>query len=256
MRSPDGHVKTKNAIVPLNSNFQPIALPRILEESYDRYPSNIEGLEDMRLFYHANQLRFMASSKNITSTGKIVIAYGSYDSHEGKAYNIQVLESPTPSDCQKNWLYVPNHLLSAIPESHNRPNVIFGWHPIQIGSIIPEEADTHGGKLHIHTVQHTPTIFTHFRGSAPPIEYNGKVYALVHHVKYTSPRQYLHAIVEFTKEMKAERYTPLFCFRKTAIEYCIGFHITNDTVTFAISENDSTPGMVQTPFKRIRWLNV
>ncbi len=255
MRSPDGHVKTKNAVVPLNPAYQPIALPRVLEETYERHPSNIEGLEDMRLFYHDGELRFIASSKDATPTGKIVIACGRYDPEKATAYDVQVLEPPQPSACEKNWLYVENAYLTH-SQSHNRMNFIYGWHPLQIGAIVPEEADTHGGTLQIHTIHQTPRSWEHFRGSAPPVEYEGKLYALVHHVRYTTPRQYLHAIVEFSTDMVPRRYTPLFCFRKTSIEYAIGFHLKEGTATFAISEYDASPGIVRVPWKRFEWLEV
>ena len=257
MRSADGKVKTKNAIIPLNKDYRPLALPRVLEEEYQQYDSNIVGLEDMRLFYYDDKLHFVASSKNITPKGNVVITMGDYDPVNAKASNVRVLEPPRPSGCEKNWMSVPNKYLEHIPEAKGRANFVFGWNPIQVGSIIPEEADTYSGKLHIHTVQQTPIAWRHYRGSSPLVEFNGKLYCIVHHVKYdTRPRQYIHALVEFTKEMRAIRYTPFFCMRKTAIEYAIGLDIKGEMVTIFFSENDATPGMVHVPFKRFNWMEV
>jgi tetratricopeptide (TPR) repeat protein len=256
MRSADGHIKTKNALVPLNPQFQPTEFPRFLEESYQCHPSNIEGLEDLRLFYHENELYFVASSKDATPTGKVVMTMGKYDAEQARAYNVKVLEPPTPSDCQKNWLYVPNKYLDHKPEAKGRANFVYGWHPLQIGSVIPEEADQHGGKLYIHTVQNTPTSWTHFRGSSNLVEYNDRLYCVVHHVKYVTPRIYLHALIEFSKDMKVQRYTPFFTFRKMTIEYCLGLAIKNDVVTVLASEYDKDPGMFQVPFQKFKWLEV
>ena len=256
MRSPDGKVKTKNALVPLNKDYRPIALPRVLEEEYQRHESNIEGLEDMRLFYYDDKLHFVASSKDATSTGKVVMTMGRYDVKQARAYNVRVLEPPTPSDCQKNWIPVPNKYLEHVAEARGRVNFVYGWHPLQIGSVIPEEADQDGGKLHIHTVLETPTFWTHFRGSSNLVEYNDWVYCVAHHVKYVSPRNYLHTLVEFSKEMKPLRYTPFFAFRKITIEYCIGLSIKNDVVTLLASEYDKDPGVFQVPFRSFRWLEV
>ena len=260
MRSPDGHVKTKNGLLFLNEFYQPTQKVKMLTEEFQAHPSNIEGLEDIRLFYHNNKLQFTASSKNITPTNKVVIVYGDYSVDQARVENLKVLAPPRPSDCEKNWIYVPNSYLQSVPSASqsSQPNFLFGWHPLQIGSIQPEEADdVYHGQLKIHTVQNTPSIFTHFRGSSPLVEYHNKIYAVVHHVKYCTPRNYMHALVQFNKEtMKVERYTPLFCFRKTAIEYCIGFHIQNDTATFVFSENDCDPGMVHVPFQNFRWLMV
>lgn len=257
MRSADGKVKTKNAIIPLNKDYRPLALPRVLEEEYQRHESNIEGLEDMRLFYYDDKLHFVASSKDISPMGKVVITMGEYDPIHAKASKVKVLEPPRPSGCEKNWITVPNKYLEHVPEARGRVNYVFGWNPIQIGSIIPEEADTYSGKLHIYTVQQTPTSWRHYRGSSPLVEYHDKLYCIVHHVKYDArPRQYLHALVEFTKEMRAVRYTPFFCMRKTAIEYAIGLEIKGETVTIFFSENDSTPGMVQVAFNKLRWMEI
>jgi len=260
MRSPDGHVKTKNGLLFLNEFYQPTEKVKVLTEEFQAHPSNIEGLEDVRLFYHDNKLQFTASSKNITATNKVVIVYGDYLIDQSRVENLRILEPPRPSDCEKNWIYVPNSYLKSVPAvAHSsQPNFLFGWHPLQIGSIHLEDADdVYHGQLKIHTVQNTPTIFTHFRGSSPLVEYDNKVYSVVHHVKYCTPRNYMHAVVQFNKEtMKVERYTPLFCFRKTAIEYCIGFHIQNDTATFVFSENDCDPGMIHIPFQNFRWVMI
>jgi hypothetical protein len=251
MTSPDGHVKTKNALVPLNAQFQPTESPRFLEEEYPRHESNIEGLEDMRLFYHADKLHFVASSKDITSSGKVVMTMGEYDPVLAKATNVQVLEPPRPSGCEKNWIYVPNKYLVHVPEAKDRANFIFGWHPLQFGAVDPQDH-----QLRIHTVHNTPTSWTHFRGSSNLVEYKDKLYCVVHHVKYTTPRTYLHALVEFNTDLKPLRYSPFFTFRKMSIEYCLGLMIKNDTATFLVSEYDKDPGVFQVPFKRFRWMDI
>jgi glycosyltransferase involved in cell wall biosynthesis len=253
MSSPDGHVKTKNALVPLNQAFQPTEFPRFLEEDYQRHSSNIEGLEDMRLFHHADKLHFVASSKDATPTGKVVMTMGEYDPVGAKATNVRVIEPPTPTTCDKNWSYVPNKYLDHNPEAKGRANFIYGLHPLQIGAVDPED-----NKLKIHTVQNTPTSWTHFRGSSNLVEYNDKLYAVVHHVKYNNngPRIYLHSVVEFSTEMKPLRYTPFFTFRKTTIEYCLGLQIKNEMATFLVSEYDSNPGVFQVPFQKFKWLDM
>ncbi len=251
MSSADGHIKTKNGMIYLNENFQPTDKLQVMKEVVVTYPSNIEGLEDLRLSYHQGKLKFTASSKNITNDDKIVIAYGDYNENHQLISNVTVLEPPRPSNCEKNWIYVPNQYLREIEKSRNKPNFIFGWHPLQIGSVNEEN------KLEIHTTYSTPSIFTHFRGSSNIVEYKDKLYCVIHYVKYCTPRNYLHAVVEFNREtMKPERYTPFFYFRKLAIEYCVGFYVQNETMTFIFSENDCDPGMIQVPINRMRFLNI
>ena len=62
------------------------------EEPEKTYPSNIEGLEDVRLFSFKDKLHFTASSKNITNDGKIVMTIGDYDAENAKMSNISVIQ--------------------------------------------------------------------------------------------------------------------------------------------------------------------
>lgn len=155
MRSPDGHVKTKNGRLFLNASFQPTEEIRIMNEDYVRVPSNIEGMEDVRLFYHDGKLRFTASSKNITNDGKIVIASGDYVIDENTMKNISVLSPPQPSQCEKNWIYVPNSHLTH-EKAKGRMNFIYGWNPLTIGAV------NDNNTLEIHTTYETPAFLDVF----------------------------------------------------------------------------------------------
>jgi hypothetical protein len=61
---------------------------QMMEEEYERFSSDIEGMEDVRIFQHQGALRFMASSKKITNDGKIVISYGEYHLDTAKMCNM------------------------------------------------------------------------------------------------------------------------------------------------------------------------
>jgi glycosyltransferase involved in cell wall biosynthesis len=252
MRSPDGHVKTRNGMVYLNSSYYPTEeVTMMKEEAGPIYPSNIEGLEDVRLFYFQNKLRFSASSKNLTDNGKIVIAVGDYDPDKALMSNVSVLEPPKPSDCEKNWIAVPESSLVGCEAAKDNMNFVYGWHPLQIGAVNGDK------KLEIHTTFETPEFFGRFRGSSTLCEYDGKLWCVVHFVKYSTPRVYYHAVVQFNREtMKPEGYSYPFCFRKTAIEYCLGFHIRDGRASFVFSQNDNEPGMIQMPLGNLRFMDV
>jgi hypothetical protein len=252
MRSPDGHVKTKNGMVYLNSSYYPTEEVTVMKEEPGKtHDSNIEGLEDARLFWFDGKLRFSASAKNLTDTGKIVIAVGDYDPDQGVMNNVSVLEPPRPSDCEKNWIAVPERALADCSAAKGKMNFIYGWHPLEIGAVNAEK------KLEIHTTYETPEIFGRFRGSSTLCEYDGKLWAVVHFVKYSTPRVYYHAVVQFNRDtMKPERYSLPFCFRKTAIEYCLGFDIKDGKASFVFSQNDNEPGMIQMPLGNLRFMDI
>ena len=247
MRSADGHVRTKNGRLFLNEFYQPTEDICIMEDNYVTCPSNIEGLEDVRLFYHEGTLRFSASCKNITTDGKIVITMGDYNISNNRMENIAVVRPPRPSDCEKNWIYVPSTHLTH-KGSKGNVNFIYGFHPLTIGAVRSHQ-------LEIHTTYETPSLFSRFRGSSTLVEYRDKLYAVVHFVKYSQPRCYYHSVVQFNKDtMKPEAYAAPFSFCEPKIEYCIGFDIKQDEVYFFFSRNDTEPSMIHLPFQNLHMI--
>lgn len=273
MRSADGNVKTRNGMTYLNSSYYPLEDVRMMKEEPDKtYPSNIEGLEDVRLFLYKDKLHFTASSKNITKDGKIVMTIGDYDPDSAKMTNISVIRPPRPSDCEKNWIHIPEYSLINTASAKNKMNFIYGWHPLQIGAINSsfdftkeegKEDKTESDeikvvqKLEIHTTYETPRFFSRFRGSSTICEYEGRLWCVAHFVKYSTPRVYLHSVVTFNREtMKPESYSLPFVFRKHAIEYCLGFHIKDGKMCFIFSQNDNEPGFITMPITNLRFLPI
>jgi tetratricopeptide (TPR) repeat protein len=248
MRCPKKNVKTRNGRIFLNASYQPTEEVTMMTENYTRYDRNIEGLEDVRVFHHNGRLHFTASSKNATNDENIVIVCGEYDELSCKMGQTSIIASPRGSECEKNWIYVPN---SAITHEAGKDamNFVYGWSPFEIGVV-------KNGTLMIHTTYQTCQLFTHARGSSSLVEYDGKLWGVVHYVKYVTPRIYSHSVVQFNRDtMRPEQYTLPFCFRNNRIEYCLGFDIRNDICCFAFSENDSTPGMIHVPMQNLRFLS-
>ena len=275
MRSADGNVKTRNGVTSLNTSYYPLDDVKMMkEESYKTYPSNIEGFEDVRLFVFKDKLHFTASSKNISSDGKIVMTLGDYDPENLKMSNISIINPPKLSDCEKNWIYIPDYSLVGTEAAKNKMNFIYGWHPLQIGAVntsfdfkdtdedksedkSPSDEIKLVQKLQIHTTFETPRFFSRFRGSSTICEYSGRLWCVAHFVKYTTPRVYLHSVVTFNREtMKPELYSLPFVFRKHAIEYCLGFHIKEGKMCFIFSQNDNEPGFITIPISNLQFLPI
>lgn len=256
---PDGVVRTKNGRVFLNSSFLPTGPVEEMKELYSRHPSYIEGLEDVRVFSTAAAaggddaaFQFTASSKNATPDGRIVIVLGKWDPVAKVMDGVRPIEPPRDPACQKNWLFVPEDALES-PLAKQRVNMIYGWSPLEIGAVNPDT-----NHLEIHTTFETPGFFSRLRGSAMPVRYGGKLWAVVHYVRYTTPRVYYHCVVQLNAgTCRPEAITAPFCFRRKAIEYCLGFHVTDDgTATFFFSENDTDPGMLRLPLGWLRWISL
>ncbi len=156
--APDDKVRTKTGFVYLNDAYEMTSEVRIMEEEYERFPSEIEGMEDVRLFEHQGKL-----------------------------------------------------------------NVIYGWNSMEIGSL--NEQNT----MDIHTTYPTPDLFSRFLDSSRVVEYESKMWAMVHLVKYSQPRCYYHSVVQFNREtMRPVSFAAPFSFCDPKIEYCLGFDIKND----------------------------
>lgn len=260
IRSTDGNVKTKNGVTYLNSSYFPTEDVMILKEDVGKkYNKNIQGLEDVRLFSFKGETYFTASTKNLTDDERILIALGWYKHDKYIMDDVTIIEAPRHSDCEKNWIFLDflgkspqKQTNSSQKDYSNEMNFIYGWHPLEIGAVNMETK-----KLEIHTKYDTPAIFGRFRGSSNMCEYNGRLWCTVHYVKYSTPRVYYHAVVGFNKNtVKPEVYSLPFCFRKTAIEYCLSLNIKNDVACFIFSQNDSEPGMITVPFNKLRLVEI
>lgn len=251
MRSADGHVKTKNGYTYLNSSYFPTENVTMMTEHFDKHDSNIEGLEDVRVFKHNGAYFCTASSKNVSSSGNIEMTLSHYFPQQNMISNVLSIQPPRPSGCEKNWIYVPNmYVENAHTENRSdKFNFIYGWNPLEIGAV-------ENNKLTIHTTQNTPPIFNRFRGSSPLVEHGGKLYCVVHFVRYSTPRVYYHSVVQFSRTMRVEAFAVPFCFRQTKIEYCLGFHINDEQACFIFSENDTCPGLITVPFKNLRMVPI
>jgi hypothetical protein len=227
----------------------------VLMENYERFDKNIEGLEDVRLFWHNKQLKFVASSKNATDDERIVMMCGDYNAELAQLVNIQVLESPKGAYVEKNWVYVPVDKIKN-DSYRDKMNFIYSWCPMEIGVV-------DNNRLVIHTTYQTPHLFQNARGSSPIVEYDGKLWCVIHFVKYASPRIYYHSLVQLNREtLKLEKFSLPFYFKRMAIEYCLGLHIDGASAaggpvaSMLFSENDTAPGLLQVPVGNLRWISI
>jgi hypothetical protein len=231
---PNGIVETKNAYF----NLETMECISAFDDPKNVADSHIKGLEDLRLYSKNDKLYFTATSVNEYNPGRIAIAHGEYD-HENKSYkNCVGIESPVGSDCEKNWVHIPG-----------TSDFIYGWHPLRIGTI-------EGNKFIMKREISVPPFFSTLRGSASPIEVNGKWLVLTHFVEYCQPRNYYHCIVELEKET----YLPTkvsfpFVFQNMGIEFCIsGRNIGNNELQFFVSSWDRNPFSAKIQINNLGWV--
>ena len=244
--APDNLVKTENLFVAdLTSLPSQVSLTDFIKSDLPTFPTNILGLEDVRLFVHQNRLMYTAATKSSTPDTNYKIVMGTYDSSTNELTNSRILEHPVPQNCEKNWLMVSQ-------ADHTDPTVIYNWHPFQTLAVDPSS-----NTLKPLNTYQMPPYFQKLRGSANPVLYNGKYLCLTHVVKYGSPRKYYHHLVLLHQEtLKPEAISIPFYFETNGIEYCLGFDIQGDTLLLAFSSFDANPKLLTTSLKAIEFLPI
>lgn len=231
---PDGIVVTKNAYVNLDTLSY-----SCMEEPEVKYDTHIKGLEDLRLYKFNGKMMFSATSFKQYIQDKVSIVHGEYDIQTNSYKNYIGIQSPTNSDCEKNWVNIPG-----------TDEFIYSWHPFRTGKI-------RNDKFYFNRVENTPPLFSLFRGSASPIEVNGKWLILVHFVEYCQPRKYYHCFVQLEKETyKILGVSLPFVFQKIGIEYCISGRYNNDSLEFYFSSWDKDPSKIILDIASISWISI
>lgn len=199
-------------------------------------PHRIQGLEDVRIYMDGmKSFRFVASCAQVGP--KIRVVQGDYSLATRSLRNCKVIEPPTETDCEKNWLPIAG-----------TNSILYAWHPLQIGTIKDD-------KLTIQATHKTPWFFKHLRGSAIPIRMGPDLWVLTHFVEYSQPRKYYHCIVSLDGEdYKPTRICLPFTFKATGIEYCLGWKSEGDMITFCFSSWDDNPCLTTVPMSRFEWI--
>lgn len=230
-RDPTGIVRTRNynmaaaAFLPDSAGLSAVTGATVL------------GLEDVRLFRLADgSTMFTATTCEYTPVPRVLM--GAYDQTQPSYKDVKLLEPPVPTACEKNWAPI---------DGAAEPTFIYKWHPLQVGTV---EDD---GRLAIKVTHNTPVFFDHMRGSTPLYAgLAGELWAIVHLVKYSSPRKYFHALVFLdATTYKVNRYSLPFVFEKRQIEYCLAAHIVDDQLHAVFSRNDAAPAWAHVPLKSL-----
>jgi glycosyltransferase involved in cell wall biosynthesis len=232
--SPDHKVRTRNVVWDGTR-------ATLLDESatgLPLLPHRIEGLEDLRVYVDSMGVRrFVATCAQVGPSIRMV--QGDYSLTPPSLRLCTVLQPPTDTSCEKNWLPIP------LTDS-----ILYAWHPFQVGTV-------RDSALVIQATHPTPWFFKHLRGSAVPIRMGSELWALVHYVEYSQPRKYYHCIVALDgDDYRPRRITLPFTFKATGIEYCLGWSAQEASLTFIFSSWDDNPCVTTAPFSRFEWINL
>lgn len=249
-RDPEGQVRTRNAYFYYKQPYQQLTKEDLTfmdhqpPQDLTVHPTRVHGFEDVRLISFQDKVYYTSASSEFSPNFRVV--FGEYDLKENKHLNNRVLQPPTHTDCEKNWLAVTH-----MPKLH----FIYSWYPFRAGPL--PESDNNSNQLEITITHNTPQYFSRLRGSANATLYNDSLYVLTHSVKYGSPRKYYHHIVKLDKDtLQPKEISNAFAFEELGIEYCLTMLIENDRVEFVYSHFDSNPKIVNVPLSEFTFISV
>ena len=229
-------IENKNVLYELDDDLMPITSSiRIMEDALDfpDFPGAYSrGLEDLRLYDVDGKIKFSATNLNhVDGSGCSRIIVGDYCVDAGTLRNGVVVNPPTETRCEKNWIPIVYQ---------GEECFVYKWSPFQIGKI-----DTITHKLMIVCERDLKCpLFRNVRGSSIfTRDYDNRFIGVVHFSEEGSPRKYYHMLVEMEGSIPV-RYSQPFYFQKLCVEFCIGFAVHRDNYVFWISRMDRDPAMI------------
>lgn len=240
-------IRSKNILSVLDENLVPQSYEEMDESTIDlpRHDTYSRGIEDIRLYVDAteNRVKYIATTVGYHGTGGNRMVIGNFD-YETKTYSeSRIIQPPTDTWCEKNWVPVPG----------SKNKFIYKWAPMEIGEI----SDDNQLRI-VNRYEDTANIplFSKMKGSAPFVEISAsELVGVIHFSEETKPRHYFHMLVVLDKEtFKPIRYSEPFVFENIGIEFCIGFDVSqgDNKYLFWISQFDREPALITIDMDRIK----
>jgi hypothetical protein len=223
IHDPNSYLKTENFMMRLKGYEESISVaPMHVDTSLERTRESIQGLEDIRLYEANGHLKFIATQCEWSPSKQSRMVIGSVDLETHAFHNLQILEPPQPTGCEKNWIPIGSKF-------------IYQWHPFQIGEV-------REGRLEIVQTYPTNRVFQKVRGSTLFFETEEGLLGVVHYSEERKPRHYYHMLVLLHKEtLQPMSISSPFVFGRQGIEFCIGFAIRGSEYQFWYSQHDRDP---------------
>lgn len=233
---PNGIYRTKNFLVHYDHEFHLLSQQEIIEYLPRRqFPTNVDGLEDCRLFEWNQNLWFTCTTRDMVPSTTPQIALCQLAENKGNStisvQKLIPLKGPDPDRCEKNWLpFIKEGELHLI-YSYD-PFVLYQFHSGNCKQLLSYEPE--------HD-------FTHFRGSAAPVVFDAGYLMLIHEtVQFPDwTRCYLHRFVYMDNDFKIQSISKPFIFLHSGIEFCCSMtldHLEKELI-LAIGIEDNRAGL-------------
>jgi hypothetical protein len=249
---PEGHLVTRNIF----RSLDPVTLEQKGEAwemetcvGLPSYGGKIHGLEDIRLYElkgcdGGERLRFIATQREYVASQVNRMMVGDVDVEGRRFVNGRVLEPPSPTGCEKNWI--------PLIGSDGQERFIYSWSPYRLGTVNEK------GVFEVSLEREMPPFFERMRGSTVPVEHDRFLWCIIHYSQETSPRTYFHALVQLDPVTYIPlRYSQPFVFGRLGIEFCIGFAMqASGQLRFWFSQHDKDLATLSVSAEAFVWSNI
>lgn len=202
-----------------------------------------EGIEDIRLYVsqETGDLCFIGSTLEYSYNDRIRMIRGKYDVDTYECKDVQLLIPPYDTWCEKNWAPIP------LPSGED--GFVYQWYPLEIGKIVGNIHGSPLAKMEIVVKKETKDErLAGMKGSSnfTPYGESGLI-GVIHFSEENSPRKYFHRILILDKNtFEIMMCSPIFCFKRPNVEFCIGFRAWEGKFGFWISQMDRDPLYLET----------
>lgn len=175
-----------------------------------------EGLEDIRLFTLEEKLIYNCNRS--INMNQFMIESGYIE--EDTILESSLLKINIQKPIEKNWVLFSHH--------NQEVKIIYHWYPLTI-------CDIENNECIINKQIETPTFFKYVRGSTNGITIGNEIWFLCHLVSYEDRRYYYHLFIVLDLDtLTIKKYTQLFTFEKSPVEYTLGFIYLKESNEFCI----------------------
>jgi tetratricopeptide (TPR) repeat protein len=230
-------IETKNVVATFDTTQYPWKKTKEYVLKYDEsYDDVYVGLEDVRLFYNEGKMFYNANRG--LKHGSMEVEHGSIDTDHTDNVNSTLAKMINQHNIEKNWVL--------FSDANNQMKMIYKWYPLTLGKIVEnlenlesmENVEKHkkptSNLVPTHEIE-TPHFFKYVRGSTNGVKIDNEIWFICHVVSYESRRYYYHLFVVLDSlTFQVKRYSQLFTFEKSPVEYTLGFVYFEDSKRFLI----------------------
>jgi tetratricopeptide (TPR) repeat protein len=203
-----------------------------------KYDNVYIGIEDVRIMNYNNKIYYTGNRG--LKMGNMEVEYGLININNSDIVNSTLMKIKNQNQIEKNWVLFEN--------AQKQIKIIYKWYPLTIGNIeqiIGKETQTDAktlspiSRMVVTDEIETPNFFKWLRGSTNGVIIGDEIWFLTHLVSYEDRRFYYHCMVLLdSNTMKLKKYSNLFTFEKSPVEYTLGMVFIDETLLIGYSVMD------------------